>query len=476
LETALHTVAAFAYRRQDSVGQSVEPGPVGLGDHRLLVGRDSMKRTTRWLAILAALALMVAACGSDGDSDAADDNGTDSSDSSTDSGDGDSGDSGGNDDDEADPAPEGEPIKIGALTSLTGPFTSWGLHVEAGMKMAADDINAEGGVDGRPIEIVVADDQSDPEEAVVQMERLIEDGVVAIAGTISSGVGGATSPVAEDAQVPLFFSKAGSDALLTLDSRYTFRTCLPAGPMLAKPWAEYAEAQGFTKVGSMIADYAWGQSFKVAAENEFATTSIELQSEVAPVREQDFTTYLRALDEFGPDLILSTGHPPGAGAILAQATDLGFDVNVAGPGSSMTAVMEAAGDTGIGRYADHSCADYFSDSYAELAARYVADTGLGFMEDDAVAMYGVVQAVASAVRQVGDDPVAVAEHMHGENYEMPGMNYPLAWTEWGELAEAQMLLVEVGPGPAPAGLNEAGEWWPAELSRSSALVPYSPGS
>jgi predicted small lipoprotein YifL len=87
LETALHTVAAFAYRRQDSVGQSVEPGPIGLGDHRLLVGRDSMKRTTRWLAILAALALMVAACGSDGDSDAADDNGTDSSDSSTDSGD-----------------------------------------------------------------------------------------------------------------------------------------------------------------------------------------------------------------------------------------------------------------------------------------------------------------------------------------------------------------------------------------------------
>lgn len=441
-----------------------------------------MKRSTLWLAILAALALFAAACGSDAD-EGADDEGTETT-ASGDS-DGDNTDDGGDadadsDGEESDEGEEsmttGEPIKIGALTSLTGPFTSWGLHVEAGMKMAAEDINAAGGVNGSPIEIIVADDQSDPEEAVVQMERLIEDGVVAIMGTISSGVGGATGPIAEDAEIPLFFSKAGSDALLTADSRYSFRTCLPAGPMLAKPWLEYASSQGFTKVGQMIADYAWGQSFLTAAENEFAGSGIELQSEIAPVREQDFTTYLRALDEFGPELILSTGHPPGAGAILAQAADLGFDVNVSGPGSSMTAVLEAAGDTAIGRYADHSCADYFSDDYAELAARYVADTGLGFMEDDAVAMYGAVWAVATAAGSVGADPNAIASELHANSYDAPGMNYPLSWTEWGELSDAQMLLVEVGAGPAPAGLNEAGDWWPVELARSSKLTPYEPGS
>jgi len=142
----------------------------------------------------------------------------------------------------------------------------------------------------------------------------------------------------------------------------------------------------------------------------------------------------------------------------------------------MTAVMEAAGDTAIGRYADHSCADYFSNGYAELAERYVADTGLGFMEDDAVAGYAVVRSVADAVRQVGDDPVAIAEHMHGQVYNSPGMAYPLSWTDWGELDQAQMLLVEVGPGPAPAGLNEAGEWWPEKLFQSELLVPYEPGS
>ncbi len=432
-------------------------------------------RASIWFALLAALALLAAACGS------GDDDGADGSDdvAANDSDDSASEDSGDGDDDAGDsadePADDTEPIKIGALTSLTGPFTSWGLHVEAGLKMAADDINANGGVDGRMIEIIVADDQSDAEEAVVQFERLLEDGVVAVAGTISSGVGAATAGLAESNQVPLFLSKAGSDALLTSDSRYTFRTCLPAGPMLAVPWAQYAQDQGFTKVGQMIADYAWGQSFLAASEPVFGDAGIALQSEIAPVPEQDFTTYLRSLDEFGPELILATGHPPGSGPILAQAADLGLNVNVAGPGSSMTAVLEAAGDTAIGRYADHSCANYFSDDYAELATRYVADTGLGFMEDDAVAMYAVVNAVADAVSNVGDDPTAMAEYLHGQSYTSPGMAYPLAWTEWGELAQAQMVLVSVTGGPAPDGLNEAGEWWVEELFTSAPLEPYVPG-
>ncbi len=198
------------------------------------------------------------------------------------------------------------------------------------MKMAADEINADGGVDGRMIEIIVADDQSDAEEGAVQFERLVEEGVVAIAGTISSGVGGATVGLAEENQVPLFLSKAGSDALLTADSRHTFRTCLPAGPMLAGPWAQYSQDEGFTKVGQVIADYAWGQSFLTASE---PVRSVRPASSCSPrlprFTEQDFTTYLRSLDEFGPEL--HTGHRSPSGLpvpILAQASDLGLNVRM----------------------------------------------------------------------------------------------------------------------------------------------------
>lgn len=445
---------------------------------------------SRWkalLALLLTLGLVAAACGGSDSSDDADDSSAgDSSagDSSAEetgddsSGDGSEDAESGDDDDPVDGAGDdaSEPIKIGALTSLTGPFTSWGLHVQAGMQMAVADINADGGVDGRMLELIVADDQSDAEEAVIQMERLIDEGVVAVAGSISSGVGAAVAGLAEDEGIPLFLSKAGSQAILTPESRYTFRTCLPAGPMVAEMWVQYAEHEGFSKVGQMIADYAWGQAFQSASEAAFTDLGIEFHSEVAPVPEQDFTTYLRAIDDFGPDLLLATGHPPGSGPILAQAADLGLDVNVSGPGSSLTAVMESAGDTAIGRYADHSCADYFSDSYAELAQRYVADYDRPFMEDDAVAMYGVVTMVADAVGNVGTDRTSIADHLRGSTYDTPGMAYRMAWTEWGELTEATMLLIEVGEGPAPAGLNEAGDWWPVELFRTEPLEPYNPGS
>ena len=270
------------------------------------------------------------------------------------------------------PAPSGEPVVIGVLTSLTGPFAPWGVQVRDGMQLAVDELNAAGGIDGRPVELSVVDDQSNPEEGASGIERLAEEGVVAVGGIISSDVGLATSRLAEELQVPLFLVKAGSEAILTQDSRYTFRTCLPAAPMVAGPIAQYAQQEGLTKVGAIIADYAWGQAIRGALETEFgALEGVELQIEVAPVPEQDFTTYLRNLETFAPDLLVATGHPPGSGPITVQSADLGLDIPVTGAYSPLAAVVSGAADAAIGRYSDFDCADYQSDEYQELARRYL---------------------------------------------------------------------------------------------------------
>ncbi|WP_370324241.1 ABC transporter substrate-binding protein, partial [Euzebya sp.] len=130
-------------------------------------------RLSRWirlLALIGVLAMLATACSGDdgGDGDAAGDGGeTDAAtadepaeeepaageDEGTEAADG----GGGSSD---------EPIRIGMLTSFTGPFTPWGIQLQAGMQMAAEEINADGGVDGRMIELVEADDQNNPEEGV----------------------------------------------------------------------------------------------------------------------------------------------------------------------------------------------------------------------------------------------------------------------------------------------------------------------
>lgn len=370
----------------------------------------------------------------------------------------------------------GEPIRIGSLTALSGNFAPWGVHVRDGMLLAAEEINASGGVNGRMIEIVVADTESNAEVGTAALERLIEqDGVVAAGGIISSDVGLQTALTAEELQTPLFLVKAGSDAILTQDSRYTFRTCLPAAPMVSGPILQYAQSEGVTRVGAIIADYAWGRAMESALLDAFATDeNIELQIEVAPVPETDFTTYLRALEDLDPQMIVSTGHPPGAGAITVQSADLGFDVPVTGAYTPRALILGGVAEAGINRYADFGCADVTSADYQDLARRYLAFSDNQFLEDDAVAGYGIVTMVAEAVAEVGDDPTAISEYLHSASFDLPGYAFSMEWTAWGELANAQIAFDIMGEGPAPEGVNEAGDWYPERLLLSDPLEPYVP--
>jgi len=367
-----------------------------------------------------------------------------------------------------------EPIKIGLLSDLSVVFIPWAIQARDGMLLAAEEINAAGGVDGRMIEIVIQDSENNADIGATGLERLVEDGVVAVGGVISSTVGGAAAPVAEELEMPLFLVKSGTPAALTQDSRYTFRTCLPAAPMDAGPILQYAQAQGLTSVGAIVADYAWGQAIKSAIENTFEGSGVDFQIEVAPVPpDTDFTPFVRAMADFGAEMIVATGHPPGNSAIVALSADL-HDVPVTGAWTPPNLVVGNLEEVAIGRYADFSCADYFSDSYADLARRYLAFSDNEFMSDDAVAGHGIVTMVADAVANVGDDPAAIAAYLHEQEYDLEGYAHTMSWTEWGELAASQPIFTLVNAGPAPEGLNEAGDWWFDLLVHSDPLEPYVP--
>ena len=370
--------------------------------------------------------------------------------------------------------PSTEPIKIGMLTDLTN-FTPWAVQVRDGMALAAQEINEADGVDGRMIEIVTQDSENNAEIGVDRFERLVEENVVAVGGIISSAVGAPVGAAAEQEQMPVFLVKSGTPAALTRASRYTFRTCLPAAPMVAAPVLQYAQEQGFTKVGAVVADYPWGQAFKGAMESAFEGSGIEYTIEVAPVPpDTDFTPFVRAMADFGAEMIVATGHPPGNSAIVTLSADLAGNVPVTGAWIPPDLAVGGLQDLAIGRYSDFACADYLSDSYADLAQRYLAFSDNLFMSDDAVAGYAIVQIVAEAVGAVGDDRAAIAEYVRTHEFNPPGYAHPLSWTEWGELASSAPIFFRISEGPAPEGLNEAGDWWLELLTQSAPLTPYEP--
>jgi branched-chain amino acid transport system substrate-binding protein len=368
------------------------------------------------------------------------------------------------------------PVKIGVLTSLTGNFAPWGIQFRAGAALAVNEINRKGGVSGRLLNLAVGDDQSTPNGGIDAFRKLTQqDKVVATGGVVGSNVGLATARLAEQAEVPLFLLRAGDDTILTPQSRYTFRTCLPPAQEDGPPILDLAQARGVKSVGAIVADYAWGQAFKKALQDAFAGQSaIKLNIQVAPVPATDFTPYLRALGSVG--MIVATGHPPGGGAILAQAGQLGIKAPVIGAYSPYTLTAKAAGSSAYGRWADFKCINVASKAYRALATRYLRTFPQnGFFEDEAMEGYVYVKIVAEAVGKVGTDPKKIAAYVHAHTFNMPGYAFPLKWTAWGEMVGAAPFLTVLTKGPAPnAALNKAGDWWPRNLSKSKPLTPYRP--
>jgi len=378
-------------------------------------------------------------------------------------------------------AAQGSPIKVGVLTSLTGNFAPWGIQVRAGMALAVNEINRSGGVkgrgQGRKVNLAVADDQSGP-AAVDGFRRLTQqEGVVAVGGVIGSNVALGTARLAEEAKVPMFLVKAGANEILTLSSRYTFRTCLPAANEAAVPVLQLAQKRGLKAVGAIIADYAWGQSIKKALEEEFKKDpSIKLQVQVAPVPTTNFTSYLRALGDVS--LIVALGHPPGSGAILAQAGQLGMKAPVVGAWAPYSLTVKNAGSAAYGRWSDFKCMATATKAYQALAKRYVKTFPQNeFFEDDALAGYAYVKIVAEAISKVGVNSQRVAAYVHANTFNIPGYAWPLKWTAWGEMVgvRAQFAILTKGPPPSP-GLNAGGDWWPRVLFKSQVLTPYRPPS
>ena len=347
-------------------------------------------------------------------------------------------------------------IAIGALTSLTSTFAPWGLQARDGMLLAISQINAKGGVDGHKLKLDVVDDQSSPSAGIAGFRTLTEQDHVG-RRRIDSDVGVATARLTERARIPMFLIKAGASEILNINSRYTFRTCLPAAAEVAEPIVQYAEARHYTSVGAVVADYAWGLAVQSSLNDWFGHSNIKLNVQVAPVTQTDFSTYLHTLAGDNPQLLVATGHPPGSGPILAESGQLGMKEQVMGAYTPFSLVEKAAGSAAFGRWVDFKCEAVSSVGYQTLARAFLKKfPSDGFFEDDALAGYAYVNILAKAIAAVGANPVKIAKYVHTQTFNIPGYTFPLKWTAWGEIADARIAVDEIDAGPAPAGTNTAG--------------------
>ena len=164
---------------------------------------------------------------------------------------------------------EAKPYKIGTLQPLTGVAAAGGKTALVGIQMAADRINKLGGINGRPVDLIVGDDQSKPDIGRRAVEKLVvEDNIDAHVGGFLSNICLACMPVWADHQLVNMIGVCLDTTLTTSKcNRYTFRT-FDYAPAQAVAFAPFLVEKLGKKWHIIYADYAWGQSTRDAYAEE----------------------------------------------------------------------------------------------------------------------------------------------------------------------------------------------------------------
>jgi branched-chain amino acid transport system substrate-binding protein len=245
----------------------------------------------------------------------------------------------------------GDVIKIGANLELSGAVATYGASINDGAKLAIEEINAAGGIDGKKIEYIPVDNKSETAEATSAAIRLAEqEKVVAMLAPATSGNSVATVQIANKHKVPMVTGSGTAPNVTVNDdgsvNEYAFRTCF-IDPFQGTVAANFATnelgAKNVAIYADNASDYAKGlaASFKETVEANGGTVVIE---EAYVAKDVDFKSTLTNIKSKNPDFIFIPGYYEEVGLIVKQARELGIDVPLMGAdGWDSPTLVELAG-------------------------------------------------------------------------------------------------------------------------------------
>jgi len=229
---------------------------------------------------------------------------------------------------------EGDTIILGAAVSLTGKYSSNGVHTQNGYNMAVDRINSMGGVKvgGKTykFDIIYYDDESNPKRAAQLAERLIsQDGVEFMLGPYSSGLTKAMAPVTEKYGVPMVEANGASRSLFTKGYKYLFAVLAPANLYLDVAIRTAVELNGGKPVNIAMAfeQDAFSQDVRLGIVDAAEDTGSKIViDDKLPKELNDMAATLAKVKATKPDVLVVSGHTKGALTAIRQIAEMQVDV------------------------------------------------------------------------------------------------------------------------------------------------------
>jgi branched-chain amino acid transport system substrate-binding protein len=315
------------------------------------------------------------------------------------------------------PAFAADPIRIGEIATVTGDFAAYGVAEVESVKIAVAEINAAGGILGRPVEVIMYDCRTRQEDMVNAARRLVEqDKVSVVIGPSGSGLCIAAAPVFNRGQVP-HIGTLPTNPLVTVDERgnvrpYNFRICF-LDPYQGKMIAHFSAKDLGRKKAAVLydvsSDYSHGlREFFIASFKEYGGEIVADEGHRG--EDVDFRAQLTVIKDANPDVLVIPTMGKALPLAVKQARDLGIEVPIVGGDGYGDFMWEIAGDTMRETYwvshvdkADPTLADFFR--------KYEEQTGTECMEFmNAVMAYDCVYWVKDAIERAGsDDPVKIRD-------------------------------------------------------------------
>ncbi len=340
------------------------------------------------------------------------------------------------------------PFRIGVMDSVTGPGETYGNVAVRAKQMAADEINAAGGINGRQLELVVEDSKCSAQDAIVAFNKLTSvDEIKIILGTSCSGAMLGVAPLAEAAGVVLF-SGLASNADIAHAGDYIFRTQisdievgLNTGNAL---WAD-----GIRRLATITeeTDYAEGVRRNSVAQFEKnggqVVAAERFSSDIT-----DFRTQLTKLFSASPDALhVSPQSEFSAGTIIKQARELGYQGPIFGETVSVgTTALDIAGEAATGMKAITNAPDPGNQKAQEVLAKFRERYDYITLPWHLGSAYDDVYITAECLKKTGDDQDAdgFRDCLYGITWS-GAIGYDYSFDENGEVVGLSRAVVEVLP-------------------------------
>ena len=287
-------------------------------------------------------------------------------------------------------------IKIGLLNEMTGGNATFGTSSANGAKMAFKEINAKGGVLGKQILAVIADNKSEPSESANAMTKLAtQDNVVAVTGVFASSNAIAASSVAEATKTP-FLAVGATNPKVTVDEKskkvkdYTFRVCF-IDPFQGTVGANFVLNTLKLKKAAIMVDNSSDYSKGLAAffKEAFTKGGGSILSEEAYLqKDQDFKAVLTKLKSMNAEVIYVPGYYEEVGKIVKQARELGITAPIiGGDGWDSPKLVELGGAPALNNtfFTNHYSVDDNSPASKAFVEAYKKEYG---QNPDALAVLG----------------------------------------------------------------------------------------